>query len=115
MALQGIEDGYNRRMRFFNFRLPLLLACALAPAGLYSQVIVMDEIVCKVNGEIVTRTELEKDRKDMEAYFRKEGLRGDKLDLAVKTQMADSLRQRIDELLLVQKAKEMDLKVDNEL
>jgi peptidyl-prolyl cis-trans isomerase SurA len=75
----------------------------------------MDEIVCKVNGEIVTRTELEKDRRDLEAYLRQQGLRGEKLDLAVKTQMADQLRERIDSLLLVQKAKEMDVKVDTEL
>lgn len=75
----------------------------------------MDEIVCKVNGEIVTRTELEKDRRDMEAYLREQGLRGEKLDAEVKVHMADLLRQRIDDLLLVQKAKEMDVKVDTEL
>ena len=75
----------------------------------------MDEIVCKVNGEIITRTELEKDRKDLEAALREQGLRGEKLDEAVKIQMANLLRQRIDDLLLVQKAKEMDVKVDTEL
>jgi parvulin-like peptidyl-prolyl isomerase len=93
----------------------LVLGCTVAPAGLFSQVIVMDEIVCKVNGEIVTRSELETDRRDLEAYLRQQGLRGEKLDAAVKTQMADLLRQRIDDLLLVQRAKEVDLKVDTEL
>jgi len=108
-------------MRYSNFRLSLLLVCAVTPTGLFSQATVpsqatvMDEIVCKVNGEIVTRTELEKDRRDLEAYLRQQGLRGEKLDEAVKTQMADLLRQRIDDLLLVQKAKEMDVKVDTEL
>ena len=111
-------------MRYF-FKLSLLLACAVAPAALFSQApasqatasqaTVMDEIVCKVNGEIVTRTELKKDRKDLEAYLREQGLRGEKLDEAVKIQMATLLRQRIDDLLLVQKAKEMDVKVDTEL
>ena len=75
----------------------------------------MDEIVCKVNGEIITRTELEKGQKDLEAYLRDQGLRGEKLDAEVKKQMGDLLRNRIDSLLLVQKAKEMDLKVDTEL
>jgi peptidyl-prolyl cis-trans isomerase SurA len=102
-------------MRHFNLRLPLVLACALAPAGLFAQVTVMDEIVCKVNGEIVTRTELEKSRRDVDAYYRQQGLRGEKLDQAVKLQLADLLRDRIDSLLLVQKGKEMDLKVDPEL
>jgi peptidyl-prolyl cis-trans isomerase SurA len=123
--------GYNRRMRHSYLRLSLLFVCALAPVGLFAQApvaaeatspqaispqaIKLDEIICKVNGEIITRTELEKGRRDLEAYLRQEGLRGEKLDEAVKTQLADLLRNRIDSLLLVQKAKEMDLKVDSEL
>lgn len=112
-------------MRNFTPRLPLLIVCALAPAGLVAQApapvptttaTVLDEIVCKVNGEIITRTELERDRKEMEVTFRDQGgLRGEKLDAAVKEHLADLLRERIDDLLLVQKAKEMDIKVDNEL
>ena len=101
-------------MRHF-LKLSLLLGFALAPVGLFAQAIVMDEIVCKVNGEIITRTELEKGKRDLEAYLREQGLRGEKLDVEVKKQMGDLLRNRIDSLLMVQKAKEMDLKVDTEL
>ncbi len=125
MPIYGIEAGYNRRMRY-SFKLSLLLACAVAPATLFSQApapqapasqaIKLDEIICKVNGEIITRTELEKGRRDLEEYLRVEkGLRGEKLDEEVKKQLADLLRNRIDSLLLVQKAKEIDLKVDTEL
>jgi peptidyl-prolyl cis-trans isomerase SurA len=111
------QDGYNRRMRHSYLRLPLLLAFAMTPgAGLFAQVTVMDEIVCKVNGEIITRSELEKTRRELEAYLRTEqGLRGEKLEEAVKAQFADLLEGRIDALLLVQKGKEMDLKVEGEL
>lgn len=107
-------------MRHF-LKLSLLIGCAAAPAGLFAQTactgacVVMDEIVCKVNGEIITRSELEKGKRDLEGYLRDQGLRGEKLDSEVKKQMADLLRNRIDSLLLVQKAKEMDLKVDTDL
>jgi len=122
-------------MRYSFLRLSVLLVCALAPAGLFAQTppaqmpaaqataaqavgpqaIVMDEIICKVNGEIVTRTELEKDHRDLEAAVREQGLRGVQAEEAVRTNMANLLRERIDNLLLVQKAKELDLKVDSEL
>jgi parvulin-like peptidyl-prolyl isomerase len=115
MPLYRIEAGYNRRMRHFHFRLAPLLVCALAGTGLFAQAIVMDEIVCKVNGEIVTRNELEKDRRDLEAKARDAGLKGVQLDEAVKANLADLLRDRIDHLLLVQRGKEMDIKVDSDL
>lgn len=76
---------------------------------------VLDEIVCKVNGDIITRTDLERDRKQLEQSLRQEGLTGTRLDDAVKVKMGDLLRDRIDHLLLVQKAKDMDVKVDTDL
>jgi parvulin-like peptidyl-prolyl isomerase len=97
----------------YLFKLSLLLGLAIAPV--FAQVTVLDEIVCKVNGEIITRSELEKSRRELEAYLRQNGLRGDKLDAELKKRLADLLRDRIDSILLVQKAKELDIKVDNEL
>src|SRR5205085_950733 len=81
----------------------------------FAAVEVLDEIVCKVNGDIITRTDLEHDRKMWEENFRQQGLTGARLQEAVKKKMPDLLRDRIDSLLLVAKAKEMDLKVDSEL
>jgi peptidyl-prolyl cis-trans isomerase SurA len=80
-----------------------------------ADVTVVEEIVCKVNSEIITRTELEKDRRDAEAEFRREGLTGRALAEAVSMASRNGLRERIDRLLLVQKGKELDLKVDTEL
>ncbi|HEY1754377.1 MAG TPA: peptidylprolyl isomerase [Bryobacteraceae bacterium] len=97
----------------YLFKLSLLLGLAIAPV--FAQVTVLDEIVCKVNGEIITRSELEKSRRELEAHLRQNGLRGDKLDAELKKRLADLLRDRIDSILLVQKAKELDIKVDNEL
>ena len=76
---------------------------------------VVEEIVCKVNGDIITRTELEHDRKDAEAELRRQGLIGNRLKEATDAAARNLLRERIDRLLLIQKAKELDVKVDADL
>ena len=76
---------------------------------------IVEEIVCKVNSSIVTRTDLDRDRRDAEAEFRHEGLSGRSLQDTVDLAMKGALRQRIDRLLLIAKAKELDVKVDNEV
>src|SRR5215475_11747493 len=80
-----------------------------------ADVAVVEEIVCKVNSEIITRSELEKDRRDAESEFRRENLTGRALQDAVNTTTRNLLRDRIDHMLLVQKGKELDFKVDAEV
>ena len=69
-----------------------------------TQVHVVEEIVAKVNGKIITRGELEKQRARIQAECEKQGLIGPALDEAVKKSAADALRDQIDQLLLVAKA-----------
>ncbi len=73
------------------------LAVLLFAVPVFAAVEVVDEIVCKANGDMITRTDLEKNRKQL-------GLSN-----------ADLLRDGIDRLLLVEKAKELDIKVDTDL
>lgn len=80
-----------------------------------ADVALVEEIVCKVNSDIITRSELERDRREAEAEFRRENLTGRALQEAVSTTTRNLLRDRIDHLLLVQKGKELDLKVDGEV
>lgn len=89
-----------------------MVTATLASAA---DVAVVEEIVCKVNGDIITRSELEKDRRDAEAELRTQGLTGRALQEAVDGASRNLLRGRIDRLLLVQKGKELDLKVDGEV
>jgi peptidyl-prolyl cis-trans isomerase SurA len=91
------------------------LAIFLGVAALGADVTVVEEIVCKVNGDIITRSELDRDRRDAEAEFRRDGLTGRALQEAVTNAQRNLLRTRIDRLLLVQKGKELDLKVDAEV
>ena len=102
-------------MRFMYSRAFLLLAGAVAPLVAFGQPIIMDEIVCKVNGDIVTRSELERSKKDMEGALREQGLTGAKLAEAIAEETPKILQRRIDDLLLEQKAKELDIKVDTEI
>jgi len=80
-----------------------------------ADVAVVEEIVCKVNGDIITRSELEKDRREAETEYRSQGLTGRALQEAVDAASHNLLRGRIDRLLLVQKGKELDVKVDGEV
>jgi parvulin-like peptidyl-prolyl isomerase len=81
------------------------MAAAL-PLAAADNVRVIEEIAAKVNGDIVTRGELEQTLKDFEKAARAEGLAGAKLQEALTLGQQDAMRERIDELLLVQKAKD---------
>lgn len=89
-----------------------LCVSALLPAA---DIVVIDEIVAKVNGDIVTRTEVDRSRKALEADLRQQGLTGVKLQQAMKDRENSLLRDRIDQLLLVNKAKELSINVDSEI
>ena len=94
----------------------LFLLAGLASASLAAaDVRVMEEIVAKVNGDIVTRTELDKSRMGMQADFQQRGAKGEQLEQLVKEREKDILRDRIDQLLLVQKGKELSINIDSEI
>lgn len=75
----------------------------------------VEEIVAKVNGDIITRGELDKQRAAIRAELEKQGMSGAALDAEVKKRAADALRDQIDQLLLVQKGKELNINVDSEV
>jgi peptidyl-prolyl cis-trans isomerase SurA len=97
-------------------RFPLILA-GIAAAGLASaaEITVIEEIVAKVNGEIITRGDIERTRKQMEATMREQGATGQRLTDALAEADKNILRERIDQLLLQSKGKEMNLNVDSEV
>ena len=94
-----------------------LLCVGLMAAGFVSaaDISVIDEIICKVNGEIVTRGDYDRTRKQMEASLRQQGAAGQVLADAVKDGERNILRERIDQLLLQTKGKELNLNVDSEV
>ena len=76
---------------------------------------VVDEIVAKVNGDIVTKSELEKNSREVMAALQQQGLKGNDLQQAVSAAGKGCLRDRIDQLLLVQRAKDLNINVDTEV
>ena len=92
---------------------------AVAAAGLSAafaaDIKVVEEIAAKVNGDIITRGELEQTRKDLEQGLRAEGLSGAKLADTLKEYQSNALRDQIDQILLVQKGKDLNINVDSEL
>ena len=87
----------------------LVLAPACLPAADISTV---EEIVAKCNGDIVTRGDLDRSRREMIGELRQGGVNGLMLEQRLAEQEKDMLRNQIDQLLLVQKAKDLDIKVD---
>jgi len=84
-------------------------------AGRAADVRIIEQIIAKVNGEIITQSEIKRYLRAAEAELRQQGLTGERLEQALKAREADILRDRIDNLLLVQRAKELDIKVDSDV
>ncbi|MDQ2946205.1 MAG: peptidylprolyl isomerase [Acidobacteriota bacterium] len=95
-----------------------LLGCILL-AGCVSygaEIGVVEEIIAKVNGDIVTKGELAKTRQEMEAAMRQQGGANPlTLQKELNEREKDTLRDRIDQLLLVQKGKDLNINVDSEV
>jgi len=90
----------------------LVFIAATLPIAHAADVRIVEEIVAKVNGDIITRGEIQRQRQAIEAELQREGLAGPRLADAVKEQEKNALRDQIDQLLLVQKGKDLDLKID---
>src|SRR5579863_7137451 len=85
-----------------NAQTPPATAAAPAPT-----VTVIEEIAAKVNGEIVTRGELEEKYKEIEGAAKQSSMKGQQLADAIAQAKSEVLRDEIDQLLLVQKAKDL--------
>ena len=90
------------------------VTAATAVLSLAADIQLIEEIVAKVNGDIITRGEIERTRRTLETELRAQNLNGARLQQAVAERQKDILRERIDQLLLVQKGKELSVNVDQE-
>ncbi len=79
------------------------------------QPVVIEEIIAKVNGQIVTKGDMERAEHDLNTDLHKQGLSGADYEKAYEQNKADILRNKIDQALLVQKGKDLDINVDSDL
>ncbi|MBZ5648208.1 MAG: peptidylprolyl isomerase [Acidobacteriia bacterium] len=95
-------------------RVPLFLVTLglLLPAALFADTIV-EEIVARVNGEVITRTDYQKGREQLMNDVRQEF--GAEAEPQFKQREKDVLRDLIDQQLLLDKGKELGITADTEL
>lgn len=88
----------------------------VAAAGLAAaDVRVVEEIVAKVNNEIITRGELERARKQLEESLKRQGATPAQIKQALEENDRHALREKIDQLLLLQRARDLNINVDSEV
>jgi parvulin-like peptidyl-prolyl isomerase len=91
------------------------LVLAIAPALFAADTVVVEQIVAKVNGDIITRSELDLLRKQLAAELQQRGGTAVQIRDEMKDHEKDMLREKIDSLLLIQRGKDLDIKVDNDV
>jgi len=96
-------------------RLVLLPVFFVSGLLMAAEIGTVEEIVAKCNGDIITRTDLARARQQLIGELRENGLAGTALEQALADREKNLLRDKIDQLLLVQKAKDLDINVDSEV
>ncbi len=76
---------------------------------------IIEEIIAKVNGEIITKGDVARAERDLDADLHRQGLSGAAYEKAYEQDKSDILRNKIDQALLVQKGKDLDINVDSDL
>ncbi len=80
-----------------------------------ADVMTVEEIIAKVNGDIVTRGELERTKRQVEEMLKARKVTGAEADRFREEAGKNALRDRIDSLLLVNRGKELNINVDGEV
>jgi parvulin-like peptidyl-prolyl isomerase len=89
----------------------MFLACAVFAA----EVVVVEQIVAKVNGDIITTTDLARARRQIIEEMKARKVSQAEIDMTLVTAEKNILRDKIDSLLLASKGKEMSISVDGEI
>jgi peptidyl-prolyl cis-trans isomerase SurA len=76
--------------------------------------IILDRIIARVNGEIVTQRQYDRQKAELRSEL-SQRYSGAELEIQVREQSKNLLRDLIDQDLLVEKAKDLDIKVDTDV
>ena len=90
----------------------LLLCIAAANVLSAADPIVIEQIVAKVNGEIITRSELQRMKRGMAEEMKANNASAADIAKAVQEREKDFLREKIDTMLLVQKGRDLTINLD---
>lgn len=92
----------------------LIISAALATGLFSADIAVVEEIVAKVNGDIITRGEIERSRRQLEQAIRAQAAKIPNAEQELTERQKNILKERIDNLLLVNRGKELNINVDSE-
>jgi len=76
---------------------------------------IVDQIIARVNGDIVSQDELTRFAMEFSKAMQEQGATQAQVQQELTARQKDALRDRIDELLLTQKGKELNINVDSDL
>ena len=76
---------------------------------------IIDEIIAKVNGAIITRSDIDRSRDEMLTEMKRRKMTDQQIQEALAKREKDFLRDRIDHLLLVQRGEDLGIDVDQEV
>ncbi len=93
----------------------LMAFACLSSSLVAADVMTVEEIIAKVNGDIVTRGEIERTKRQVEEMLKTRKVAGDDAERVREEAMKNALRDRIDALLLVNRGKELNINVDGEV
>ncbi len=90
-------------------------AALLALPAVAADVKVVEEIIAKINGEIVTRSEMDRRMTEARAELGRQNVAGPQAEQVLAERQKDLLRELIDESLMVQRAKELNISVESQV
>jgi len=76
---------------------------------------VVDQIVARVNGDIISQDELQRLNRELADELKQQGASGSQFQQAYEREQKNVLEHRIDELLLIQKGKELNINIDSDV
>jgi peptidyl-prolyl cis-trans isomerase SurA len=101
------------KMKKTGLSLLLAIACALLLPSLLPADTVVEEIICRVNNQIITRSEYVRSRDQLKQEVQQQDPSG--ADRAFAEKQKDVLRDLVDQQLLLQKGKDLGITGDTEL
>jgi parvulin-like peptidyl-prolyl isomerase len=90
----------------------LLIALLILAVPARSEVVVVEEIIAKVNGDVIARSEYERVLTEIRAELVRQKLSEEEQQQAIKQREAGIIRDLIDERLLVQRGKDLSVNVE---
>ncbi len=95
------------------FAILLVAVAVLGAIPVRADVVILEEIIAKVNGDVILRSEYDESRRDLQAELQRDDQLSDEQKAErLKEREGNSLRDLIDNRLMIQRAKDMGVSVE---